>query len=260
MRPFTICYGLMFLALEAVTFYGIANADDLRDPFRDMKTFTLPAKAEKPSIALVPKSSTPTGDACCTASAAPAEPAASAEAGQSDGALTVVAGMTSDEVRALLGEPDEVSADDARWTYGSSVLIFNDGRLSGHVAFDPLQAAMNKHDSLMASLTDSPIAETPRSSSAPKVLHANIAAPARERAMPSRRVVAGSARDAYRYNANQQAYSYYMNRAGPLDRVFNSKRYLPRGMTNSTQSNVGQAYLGTRTTRYGGTIVSQQYR
>jgi len=259
MRPFTICYGLMTLALGAVTFYGIANAEDLRDPFRDMKA----ANSARPAITLrapASKSSAKTEDSCCTAIAAPAESVASTETAESNETMTVVAGMSTDEVRAMLGEPDEVSSDGARWTYGSSVLIFNDDRLSGHVAFDPLQAAMNRHGNLMASLTDSTMVETPRSSSGPKVLHANTAPSARDRALPYRQVVAGSARNAYRYNSNQQAYSYYMNRAGPLDRLFNTKRYQPRGMTNSTQRNVAQAYFNMSTPRYGGAIVSQQYR
>src|SRR5688572_30653298 len=129
MRPFTICYGLMFLALGAVTCYGIANVDDLRDPFHDMRTFTLPPKGETQSLTLrAPEtaSSAEKADTCCAAVVAPAQTAASTEAAATDAELTVVAGMTSDEVRALLGEPEDVSSDGARWTYGSSVLIFSD--------------------------------------------------------------------------------------------------------------------------------------
>lgn len=248
MRPFTLCYGLMTLSLGSLLIYGMANADDLKSPFGDTRVFAanavapsqptviLPPIVERPAASESPASN-PTDDAP-TATLIP----------------TVYAGMTADDVRAMLGEPDGISIDGTHWTYGSSVLIMNSGRLAGHVAFDPVQAALNKYNHMMSAIadTDDQTDVSSGTGAAAKRLTARKAARhvAKYRYSP---IQAGSSRNAYRFNGTSDVeYSYYMNRYGPSDRFFGRKTAMPRGMTTSKDRSLNNTYNSRSRPTYGG--------
>jgi hypothetical protein len=262
MRLFTLCYGLMTVSLGSVLFYGIASAHELRSPFGSPSVFTAnldgpdnpivingptPASATSVAPAHVPMHA-PAHARETTGAAVPATPAARAP-GE---ALAVSAGMSFSDVRAVLGEPDAISDDGARWTYGSNILIFNEEALAGQVQYDPIQAAMNKYNNMLAFIGDESGESDAAAGNGPKAVHRGSSSPKAMTRYQYRPIPAGSARDAYRFNYRNQEYSYYMNRAGPMDRVFLRKPSLPRGMSSQYDRNMGRSYsrFGS-TTRYG---------
>lgn len=259
MSPSTISYGLMTLTLGSMTVFAITNAEALTDPFRDTRVFASAAMTDsQPTIILPAKSDA----ACLTAGSCCDAKPSSGSAIKTEAKVTlspaVAAGMSAADVRTTLGEPDSISADGARWTYGSSIFIFNGDRLAGQVSHDPVQAALNKYNHVISTLNASPNAPAAKSTG-PKVLTAKARNSKLHSKHLNRPIPAGSARQAYRYDRNQKEYSYYMNRSGPMDRIFTGKRFLPRGMMNSTERNLGQSYLNYGAARYSNTS-STQYR
>jgi hypothetical protein len=261
----------MTLTLGSMAVYAITNSESLRSPFGDTRVFASNIGAEsQPTLILPPivETAAPaaacetTSDACCE-SAEPAAPAAAHATTESSVTLSPVisAGMTSEEVRSVLGEPDSISSDGARWSYGSSVIIMNSAnRVAGHIAFDPIQAALNKYNHMLASVnTASPETKTVKSTG-PKILTAKSTRPQNYGRYAYRPMAAGSSRNAYRYDRNQNEYSYYMNRHGPMDRIFTGKRFLPRGMTNSSERNLAQSYLNYGAARYSNSTATQYRR
>lgn len=263
MRPFTLGYGLMTLTLGSMAAYAVTNSETLRSPFGDTRVFASNALTEsQPTMILPPKMATANAaasiDDCCK----PAEEAATDNQTESSVTLTPVisAGMSGDEVRSILGEPDSVSTDGARWSYGSSVLIMNgENRVAGHIAFDPIQAALNKYNHMLASLNTGSEGGKSAKSTGPKILTAKTNKLKNYGRYAYRPTAAGSSRSAYRYDRNHNEYSYYMNRHGPIDRIFSGKRFLPRGMTSSTDRSLAQSYLNYGAARYSNSS-STQYR
>jgi hypothetical protein len=259
----TICYGMMFVSLGSMLAYTMVEGENLRDPFNDMfgrpRAFVQPASGNQSPIVIAPATTTaalahatPVASAS-TETPSPAPPAAITST------PTVTPGMSTAEITAAFGEPDMISDDGNRWTYGYTVLIFNDeGRLSGSVGFDPVQAAINRYQNVIASIeTDEDAAtSSPKTKTGPRVLTRSNSsyAPTRYygKGNQYRTLTAASSRDAYRYNAYGQEYSYYMNRYGPMDRTFTRKPSLPRGMSSAYDRNMSRAYqpFGNRS-RYG---------
>jgi len=200
--------------------------------------------------------STPTDTSPVTA-----ESTDSPESASDDAIPTVFAGMSATEVRAVLGEPESISDDGARWTYGSNILIFKDGRLTGQVSFDPVAAAQNKYNNLMDLLETIPgAAKSASKSTGAKLMHAKIKTPLSNDRYRYKAVLAGSSRDAYRSDREGNEYSYYMNRSGPLDRVFMQKPSLPRGMSTVNDRYLNRAYQSYGTNSRFGTTSNYGYR
>ena len=255
MRPFTICYGFMTLSLGSVVVYGMANADELRSPFGDPSVFAANAQAESQPTIILP----PATDKSAAASAEITTVKTAEEPATSIPVLSP--GMASTDVIALIGNPDSVSLDGTHWTYGSSVLIFNQDALVGHVGFDPVQAALNKYNHMITSISPTEGAKTAKSAG-PKVLTArksNFNGKYSNRYM-YRPVAAGSARSAYRYDSNNEEYSYYMNRSGPMPRMFSRQAAMPRGMMSAIDRTMGKGYRSGGTSGYNNMMSSQYFR
>ncbi len=253
----TICYGMMFISLGSALVYTVAHADELGNPLGDPRVFVTSAGLHESPIVI--QAAAPAAPRATAAVAAPATSVSKAApvvqatarapaAARSEPAISP--GMTSDEITLTLGEPDMMSDDGSRWTYGATVFIFNDeDRLAGTVGFDPVQAAINKYNSMMVSMVDEADASGPRRTAkgGPRVL--SRSASAYSTGKRYRPMTAASSRNAFRYSTQGNEYSYYMNRYGPMDRVFLRKPSLPRGMTTVYDRNLGRTYqsLGNRT-------------
>lgn len=252
MRPYSLCYGLMTLSLGSLAVYGVANIDDLRSPFGDTRVFAANAAAEsQPTIIFPPATDKSAAvSAQITETVAPTAPAAPVMP-----TPVLSPGMSSDEIIALIGTPDGVSPDGTHWTYGSSVLIFNNDTLAGHVAFDPVQAALNKYNHMISSIGPNAGAadDADAKSVGGKLLTAkkSIRGKGKYDKYLYRPVAAGSARNAYRYDGNQREYSYYMNRSGPMNRMFSRQGAMPRGMMTSIDRTLGRGYRTGGSTGYG---------
>jgi hypothetical protein len=259
----TIGYGLMFVSLGSVLTYTLVNADELANPFTTPRVLMWgPAKTHTPLIVEAPIAANessaepvPAQPHETTITAAPAAPAsteAQTPAANTPDQPTITPGMSAAEVTEALGQPDAISADGSRWTYASTVLIFNsEQRLNGAVGFDPVQAAINKYDHVIASIApDEADAPAPRKSrsAGPRILSRSKSSYASDSnshwGSRHRPLLAASSRDAYRYNGMGAEYSYYMNRYGPRDRMFVRKPSLPRGMSNIYLGNVSRSYQG----------------
>jgi hypothetical protein len=238
----------MTLSLGSVVAYGALHVDDLRHPLGH-RAFVADGAQHDPVIVLAP-SETPNAAAPATSvaeahagDAGEAVPPSSAHAVNIDGAVRLTVGMTSDRVFSELGEPDAMSADGARWTYGSTTLIFNQQeRLTGRVWNDPVQAALNNYNNVIASAAATEAGSSKgasKSATGPKILRYKPARPTQaskqQRFQPP---LSASSRDGrYRYDSLGQNYSYYMGRSGPQDRFFHRKTALPRGMSSGHRRN-----------------------
>jgi len=201
---------------------------------RDMgRTRLLTGNFEQREASIVTRPASSAAAAMPQAAAEPVEPMTTDE-------QPLSLGMSRDDVRGILGDPDTVSDDGARWGYGSHVLIFTaDDRLCGEVAFDPIQAGINKANNLAAS-----IASAGKSSRGPRILRASQQRSSNwVRAGYRSSVGPGSARgdkslgyrQGTRYNGyGYQANSYYMNDSGPGYRPFYQQPALPRGMSRGS--------------------------
>jgi hypothetical protein len=256
MRPFTVCYALMTLSLGSVVAYTIMHSEKLGTTVLSHGEAFAYHTGNDTIVMTAPKARP---EAAAPSTSEKTEPAPATD-DSFDGAVAAVqadmvqAGMSPADVRALLGEPDSING--TRWTYGSNVLIFNGERLAGHISFDPVEAALNKYNRVIESIAQ-PAEPAKNAKGAlvkkgPKLLHAKTTSPqivSKQRHDPW---LAGSSRDAFRYNKTGQEYSYYMNRSGPMDRFFLRKPSLPRGMTTTADRNLSRSYQPySNTTRYG---------